>query len=301
MGKKKKYRNGFQLLFIPDDQSEPKAFSVRASRVRIVKIAAVLLVLHLLVGLLAYWQVARLYLKNREMNTLTIQLQENNTKVYKLITAFEELEVSQGKIRSALGLGNVESVDLSDSYRPQGNIDIYPDVLPTLVPSQMQLANAGDVALEDKLGFLQRSSAPLHGYLESIPTFLPVEGILTSDYDDYRHFDRGQHRGIDIAAPRGSFIRAAADGIVMFAGWTPDLGDLMILYHGNGFFTYYGHNQRLLYKRNALVKKGDPIALLGNTGQSSAPHLHFEIWKDGIPLDPKDFILAFSRPGKWSS
>jgi murein DD-endopeptidase MepM/ murein hydrolase activator NlpD len=72
------------------------------------------------------------------------------------------------------------------------------------------------------------------------------------------------------------------------------LGNLVIIYHKNGYFTYYGHNQRLLINRNSVVKKGSTIALVGNSGISSAPHLHFEIWKDGIPLDPKDYLLAYS-------
>lgn len=103
------------------------------------------------------------------------------------------------------------------------------------------------------------------------------------------------HMGVDIAAPRGSFVRAAGDGTVIFSGWTEDLGNLIILYHGNGFFTYYGHNQRLLKLRNSYVRKADVIAMVGSSGASSAPHLHFEIWKDGLPLDPKEYILAFSR------
>ena len=118
--------------------------------------------------------------------------------------------------------------------------------------------------------------------------------MLTADYESKRYSGNLPHRGIDIAAPRGTLVRAAAEGIVVFAGYTYDLGNLLILYHGAGFFTYYGHNQRLLLNRNAVVKKGDPIALVGNSGISSAPHLHFEIWKDGTPLDPKEYLLAFS-------
>ncbi|HNR66876.1 MAG TPA: M23 family metallopeptidase [bacterium] len=298
--KKKKYQNGFQILLIPDDQSEPKAITIPANRTKLAKIIAVALAVHVVVGFFTYWRAAQLHYRNRNLTVLNDQLNENNQKVYELLAAFEELEASQGKIRSALGLASTDSVHV-DSVKPQRNIEIYTDFLPAVVSPYQVTEREQQVSIEDKLGFLQRSTASIHDYLKSVPTFLPVEGILTSDYDDYRHMDRGQHRGIDIAAPRGSFIRAAADGIVVFAGWTPDLGDLIILYHGDGFFSYYGHNQRLLYKRSALVKKGEPIAFLGNTGQSSAPHLHFEIWKDGVPQDPKEFILAFSKPGKFSS
>ena len=117
---------------------------------------------------------------------------------------------------------------------------------------------------------------------------------MSADYENDTTRDPSQHRGIDIAGTMGDLVKASADGIVVFSGWTYDLGNLVILYHGNGFYTYYGHNQSCLHQRGSFVKKGESIATLGNTGISSAPHLHFEIWKDGISHDPKDFILAFS-------
>ena len=152
-----------------------------------------------------------------------------------------------------------------------------------------------DSAYIGRLGFITSYKSDLHDYARNIPTLLPVEkGLLTADYENDDYSGRIPHRGIDIAAPRGTLVRAAADGIIIFAGYTYDLGNLIIIYHGAGFFTYYGHNQRLLLTRNAVVKKGTSIALVGNSGISSAPHLHFEIWKDGIPLNPKDYLLAFS-------
>jgi murein DD-endopeptidase MepM/ murein hydrolase activator NlpD len=121
------------------------------------------------------------------------------------------------------------------------------------------------------------------------PVILPVEGYIT------RGFDAAQrHYGIDIAGRTGSLINAAADGHVVFSGWTSDDGNKVILSHRGGFLTVYKHNQSLLTSPNAFVRRGEPIALLGNTGRtSSAPHLHFEIWKDGVPVDPAAYILNF--------
>ncbi len=124
----------------------------------------------------------------------------------------------------------------------------------------------------------------------NIPTLLPVDGILSSDFENLPHGGAVQHRGVDIAANEGAVIRASADGVVIFSGWTYDLGNLLIIYHGGGFYTYYGHAEQLLVPRGAAVKKGEVIALVGNTGISSAPHLHFEIWKDGVALNPRDYI-----------
>ena len=124
-----------------------------------------------------------------------------------------------------------------------------------------------------------------------MPTLLPVDGLLTSGFDDTSR--KGiRHHGIDLAANRGTIIRAAGDGIIIFSNWTEDLGNLVIIYHGNDFFTIYGHNQVNLKQRLNTVRKGEPIALVGSTGESTNPHVHFEVWKNGIPMDPTLFILS---------
>ena len=122
-----------------------------------------------------------------------------------------------------------------------------------------------------------------------------ASGYLTT------HFHRGgwflgrSHWGIDIAARKGSPIRAAGSGIIIMADWTPDFGNIVVISHGNGFFTYYGHAMRLLVDQGFHVKKGDAIALLGSSGSSSAPHLHFEIWKNGKPIDPEQFLFVVQK------
>ncbi len=290
---RKTHRQALQILIIPDDKAEPTTFSVPVRRFRLYKILGGVLILHLMLGLVAYVQVGRLYSDNKKLAHLNQQLRENNEKVFELMSVFEDLEASQSKIRAALGLGSVNPEDVQTASEMTSINNIMPDYVPSLERSQ-PVRNKQSMNLEDQLGMLHNVDSGVHDYVSSIPTFLPVEGVLTNDFTN-KDLDDISHRGIDIAAPRGSFVRAAADGVVVFGGWTPDLGDLLVIYHGSGFFTYYGHNQRLLIERNALVKKGEPIALLGNTGHSSAPHLHFEIWKDGVPLDPKQYILAFTQ------
>jgi murein DD-endopeptidase MepM/ murein hydrolase activator NlpD len=94
----------------------------------------------------------------------------------------------------------------------------------------------------------------------------------------------------------GTPIRAAGSGIVLLANWTDDFGNAIIIAHGYGFFSYYAHAMRLLVTQGSVVRKGDIIALLGSSGISSAPHLHFEIWKNGEPLDPERFIFSIQGP-----
>ena len=104
-----------------------------------------------------------------------------------------------------------------------------------------------------------------------------------------------EHYGVDIAAPIGEPVMASASGQVVFSGWTTELGNLVIIYHGNEYFTYYGHNELILVKVYEKVKRGDVISTSGNSGISSGPHLHFEIWKDGEPVDP---LLYFPELNK---
>ncbi|MBI3580396.1 MAG: M23 family metallopeptidase [Ignavibacteriales bacterium] len=119
------------------------------------------------------------------------------------------------------------------------------------------------------------------------PVVLPTEGYISRGYEaDRRHY------GLDIAGKIGTPVNAAAEGHIVFAGWTSDDGYKVIISHSGGFLTFYKHNRSLLKSSNSFVRRGEPIALLGNSGQtSSGPHVHFEIWKDGTPVDPSRYIL----------
>ena len=123
-------------------------------------------------------------------------------------------------------------------------------------------------------------------YLDNVPSLLPTSGVLTQKMIVSKEEEIRKHYGVDIAVPIGEPVMASASGQVVFAGWTTELGNLMVLYHGNEYFTYYGHNDLILVKAYEKVKRGDVISTSGNSGISSGPHLHFEIWKDGEPADP---------------
>ncbi|QZY57569.1 M23 family metallopeptidase [Crassaminicella profunda] len=98
------------------------------------------------------------------------------------------------------------------------------------------------------------------------------------------------HTGIDIAAPQGKVIVAATDGTVIKAGDLGGYGNAIIIDHGNGLATMYGHCSELLVKEDTKVKKGDEIAKVGSTGFSTGPHLHFEVRKEGEPVDPLEYV-----------
>ncbi len=124
-----------------------------------------------------------------------------------------------------------------------------------------------------------------------LPLLLPAEGFISQGFDLSR-----QHLGIDIASKRGSPVQAPADGYVVYTGWTYEDGNTLVIAHGSGFLTVYKHNQDILKTVASAVRRGEVIALLGTSGRTSqGPHLHFEVWKDGIPKDPHGLLLAPAR------
>lgn len=98
------------------------------------------------------------------------------------------------------------------------------------------------------------------------------------------------HQGLDMAAVAGTPILAAESGKVTFSGWQEDYGNFVVIDHGAGYVTRYAHSSRRLVENGQMVKKGQVIALVGNTGRSTGPHLHFEVADNGIRLDPAQFF-----------
>ena len=123
-------------------------------------------------------------------------------------------------------------------------------------------------------------------HLGKLPFVSPVDGVVSQRFDA----EKG-HFGIDFASRLGTPVFASSAGYVVFAGWTYDGGNMVMISHGNGYMTVYKHNQSLLVAPHTTVKRGDVVALLGSSGSSTGPHLHFEIWRDGVPVNPEDFLL----------
>ncbi|MBC7100009.1 M23 family metallopeptidase, partial [Candidatus Bipolaricaulota bacterium] len=121
----------------------------------------------------------------------------------------------------------------------------------------------------------------------------PVRGTISSSFGPRIHPIYGVpsfHTGIDIAVPEGTPVRAAAGGTVTFSGWQEGFGLLVVIDHENGYETYYGHLSRLLVAPGQSVSAGETIALSGNTGLSTGPHLHFEVRYLGTPVDPRPLL-----------
>ncbi|MCS7086926.1 MAG: M23 family metallopeptidase, partial [Bacteroidia bacterium] len=116
--------------------------------------------------------------------------------------------------------------------------------------------------------------------------FLPVDGFITRGYDPLnRHF------AIDVAAPEGTPVRAVADGVVILAEYSVENGHVIAVSHSNNLVSFYKHNKVLARQVGSYVSMGEPIAFVGNSGENTTgPHLHFELWIAGQPVNPSKYL-----------
>jgi murein DD-endopeptidase MepM/ murein hydrolase activator NlpD len=150
--------------------------------------------------------------------------------------------------------------------------------------------------VEQEIASVADATAQRSIELMRLPTRLPIEGAeLTSTFgnrtDPFNHVS-AFHAGLDFAAAYGTPIVAAAGGTVAFAGFKRDFGWVVEIDHGNGLLTRYAHASQLLVHAGQIVAPGDRIAMVGSTGRSTGPHLHFEVQRGGGPIDPRRYLAG---------
>jgi murein DD-endopeptidase MepM/ murein hydrolase activator NlpD len=134
--------------------------------------------------------------------------------------------------------------------------------------------------------------------LASTPTGLPVGGFFSEGFgwrNDPITGEREFHQGMDIVAPQGAIVRAPADGLIARAGRMSGYGKMIDLSHGYGYTTRYGHLSEILVRSGQRVLRGDPIGRVGSTGHSTGPHLHYEIFKSGLRVNPYRYLASNAR------
>jgi len=127
---------------------------------------------------------------------------------------------------------------------------------------------------------------PTTSILEDFVFFKPVEGVVTDSFNiKQRHF------GVDVAAHEGASVKSCLDGVVVFSDWSVSSGNVILIQHVDNIISVYMHNSSLTKNHNDLVKAGEVIGIVGNSGEfSSGPHLHFELWQNGTAVNPEEYI-----------
>jgi murein DD-endopeptidase MepM/ murein hydrolase activator NlpD len=279
----------FQILVVPQgDAGEKRSFALTMGRIMGLFAGLIAVILIAVVLLLGYTPLGRLVpISNTEIQKrYGSQLFDLQTRLSKVSEEFIVLREYNRKLRSALGEDLKK--DTTSSSVALNEESIAPPQSATLEQQQQTTVEAQPTSENAAAGFVAQRLTANKPFQASFPLYPPVVGYISQGFDDAR-----RHFGIDYAGRRGSIVSAAADGYVVFSGWTYDDGNMVILSHGGGYFTIYKHNQSLLKSASDFVKRGQPIALLGNSGNTSyGPHLHFELWKDGQPQNPEEYLIA---------
>ena len=194
-----------------------------------------------------------------------------------LTTLLHNNEIYLASVRKAL-TGDVDYMKLSKDSIKAGGVETN-DV--DLNPSESELELRKKVALEDKYNLFEKAKPKV-----DLVLFAPVRGPITEKYNS-----KEKHFAVDIALAKNTPIKSVSNGTVIFADWTPTNGNVIILRHNNEILSVYKHCESLTISQGDVVRTGEVIAIAGSSGeQSTGIHLHFELWKDGYPIDPTQFI-----------
>ena len=220
-------------------------------------------------------------------------LENQEEKVY--VPAFSEAEdiVEQLKQKSS---ANIDNITIAEKYDTELKVmDNVDDAVASLyqkpkdvVVSSNKNSRQGSKTSTGKVNTATNISGTKVAL--GISLSKPVSGIISSRFGARSRIRSSAHTGLDIATSTGTPVVAAASGTVTFSGWKGSYGYLMVITHSNGVQTYYGHCSKLYYSAGASVSQGQTIAAVGSTGNSTGPHLHFEIRVNGIAYNPQNYL-----------
>ncbi len=297
----------FTLIVVPDHNSEVKRY--RIQRALILQALAGLFVLFgVAVGAtIHYFQVARDASENRilreENLTMKGQLKSIRERIDHIGSTLDRVERFDQKLRAItllsdpqrnLAMGPTEPGAAAPGSTESAFTRLTSSENPKALNSRLDKLSAEATRQEQSLQELTAYFQEQKSLLASTPSTWPTRGWVTSDFgqrlDPYTA-DRVMHAGLDIASEHGRPVAAPSDGIVVFAGLEGGYGNVLVIDHGYGIKTRYGHLSQITVKAGDRVKRGQQVAAVGNTGRSTGPHLHYEVRVNGIPQNPRKFIL----------
>lgn len=259
------------VILVPHDDSKMRNYRVSYA---LVYTFAALIMLCVVTGLVFVATYGKILLRAHQAESLAkenLQLMDRNAQVDSLRTELVRLQTMGIQIKKMLGVG----LSLEDSI---------------LVANLSPIVNSPAISIVSEQTEAFRSEQQL--LLRAIPSLWPVKGYVTREfYTTGGEKSRQYHPGMDIAAKRNTPIRTSAEGVVITSEWDETYGYMVVIDHGFGINTLYGHNARNLVKVGDRVTRGQTIAFVGSTGKSTAPHLHFEVKNNGVAVNPRNYLL----------
>lgn len=274
----KKLLHKYRLVVLNEETFEEK-FAVKLTRLNvfvIVSLSAIFLVFA--TTLLIAFTPLKEYIPGYSSTMLKNKATRLNYKVDSLEQAIVLNQQYLESIKRVLK-GDVNTIEFNkDSIIKAAELDISEI---DLSPSKEDSLLREKVDKEDKYSLFESATSKV-----SFVLFTPVTGTISEGYNPEE-----KHYAVDIAVANDTPVKAVADGTVILAEWSVQTGYVIILDHGNGLISAYKHNKSLTKEQGELVKSGEVIAISGNAGElTTGPHLHFELWSNGYPIDPTTFI-----------
>ncbi|HAP36096.1 MAG TPA: hypothetical protein DCQ28_09195 [Bacteroidetes bacterium] len=287
-------KNAYEIVVIPQGETgSTRSFKASVLTIALVCLGIVMVVVSLTVASIIYTPVSLLLPMSEEQlqKRYGSELFEVQNRLNRISGEVIVLREYNNKLRKALGQKEIPSD--SDFTISMTNLSALSEdkdriVTETQEKEEPVLENPAAHTIVYRTTNTVKEEATFRA---EFPIIAPAVGYVSRRFES----ERG-HYGIDYAGKIGSLIVAAADGYVVFAGFTSEDGYTIMLSHGGGFLTTYKHNQNILKTVGEFAKRGEPIALLGNSGRTSfGPHLHFEVWSNGKAQNPNDYLIASER------
>lgn len=278
-------KRNYTILLVPDDNSRTVFLHVNRNVVR--SLVLFLILLTVVVGVLIYFS-AGIALKLQLVASLEAENarlgDENQTllKVGQKVAHIEDMDRYFSRLALETG---VTPAPIIPSAAPSPDPSLFSEDSHDEDIGSMQLNGHGELDQNHPISNSEE-------YFDALPYIRPVDGWITQEFSPKATDTANVHEGIDIGAAQGTPIQATAPGIVSEVVNDPFFGNLVVIRHPFDFQTRYGHCSQILVAPGTHVRRGQTIALVGNTGRSTAPHVHYEVLKNGRPVDPMRYILS---------
>ena len=274
----KKLLHKYRLVILNEDTFEER-FAIKLTRLNVFVIVTLstILLISGTIFLIAFTSL-REYIPGYSSTALKQKATELNYKADSLQKAINMNQQYYESIKKVL-TGDVRMVEFNkDSIIEIANKESQAK---DLIPSKEDSLLRSLVDKEDKYNIFETAIPS-----SNLVLFPPVNGTISENYN----FEE-KHYAVDIVVAKDTPVKATADGTIIFAEWTADTGYVIIIEHSNELISVYKHNASITKQQGDLVKAGEVIAMSGNTGElTTGPHLHFELWSRGYPVNPTNFI-----------